>query len=436
MKRAALYVRQSKADDQGIARQLERTRALAELRGWTVAGEYVDDGHSASKARGSGTAWARMLADADAGLLEVVIAVDLDRLLRTTRDLNVLIDHGLAALTLDGELDLTTADGEFRATMLASIARFEVRRKGERQSRANAQRAAGGGVPKGVRLTGYTTDGTVIEEEAAQVRALFAGFDAGETIKGLAESSGLTRSTVRTILTNPRYAGRRRYLGEVVGQGSWLPIVEGAVFDRVTRRLADPSRLSNRSGSTARKHLGSGLYLCGDCDARGIRSTMQSAGSGARYACRACGLSRRIAPVDEYVIRVLDARLRRPDARGAFAPVEDANGAEAAARALRERRAGLLALAADGTFSAEQVREAAADLDRQLEVLDRLIAPRTTPVTPEEVSAGIGTLSTDRLRALIEAVMTVRLLRAPRGVRSFDPATVGILWHGSTTENP
>lgn len=114
-----------------------------------------------------------MLAASDQ--LDVVIGVDLDRVVRSTRDLNTLIDHGLALVTLDGEIDLTTADGEFRASMLAAIARFEVRRNGERQTRPtrSALRAAkDGGVPKGVRLKGYTTDGRIVPQEATTVRAL------------------------------------------------------------------------------------------------------------------------------------------------------------------------------------------------------------------------------------------------------------------------
>jgi len=215
--RAALCLRQSKSDYEGIERQTERTTALATARGWIVAGTFVDDDVTASKPRGPKTAWGRMLAASED--LDVVIGVDLDRVVRSTRDLNTLIDHGLSLVTLDGEIDLTTADGEFRASMLAAIARFEVRRKGERQTRANAQRAAKGGVPKGARLRGYTTDGQLVPAEADTVREQFDGFSTGLTLRTLSRQHGLTPSTVRTILTNPRYAGRRVYKGEVVGRG-------------------------------------------------------------------------------------------------------------------------------------------------------------------------------------------------------------------------
>lgn len=126
MTTAAIYLRQSLDRDEGIERQRDRTRALAAARGWEVAGEYVDNDVTASKPRGAGTAWGQMLAHA--GRLDVVMGVDLDRVVRSTRDLNTLIDHGLMLVTVDGEIDLTTADGEFRPTMLAGIARFEVRR--------------------------------------------------------------------------------------------------------------------------------------------------------------------------------------------------------------------------------------------------------------------------------------------------------------------
>ena len=141
MTRAAIYLRQSLDVQEGIDRQRARCEQLVAAKGWQLTIEYADNDTSASKARGDGTAWARMLAGVGHDF-DVIVAVDLDRLLRTTRDLNVLIERGARVVTVDGEIDLTTADGEFRATMLAGIARFEVRRKSERQRRAKSSVAA------------------------------------------------------------------------------------------------------------------------------------------------------------------------------------------------------------------------------------------------------------------------------------------------------
>lgn len=425
-KRAALYLRQSKSDDEGIERQTERTSALATARGWTVAATFIDNDVSASKPRGPATAWGRMLAAADD--LDVVIGVDLDRVVRSTRDLNTLIDHGLALVTLDGEIDLTTADGEFRASMLAAIARFEVRRKGERQTRANAQRAAKGGVPKGTRLTGYTTDGEVVHDEAETVRALFEGFSTGLTLRTLSRDYDLTPSTVRTILMNPRYAGRRVYKGEVVGVGEWEAIVPGELFDSVARRLADPARKTNRTGSTARKHLGTSLFRCGEC---ADHPTLRTAGSGGRYACIQCHLVRTMAPVDDFVLRLAEARLTQPDALAALTPNVDTDPLRDEHAALTERKATLAGLVADGTMTRDDVREAVERLNARLAEIDRALDSAGSPVallTEEEQRAGLTALDLDRQRALIDTLMTVDLLRAPRGRRGFDPASVVVAW--------
>jgi site-specific DNA recombinase len=428
-KRAARYIRQSKTDDDGVDRQDERTAALVTARGWVDVGTYVDNEVSASKARGAGTAWARMLADADAGLIDVVVAVDLDRLLRTTRDLNVLIDHGLAAVTLDGEIDLATADGEFRASMLASIARFEVRRKGERQSRANVTRATNGGVPKGVRLTGYTTDGELVESEAERIRGWFAGFLAGETLRTMARNSGVNPTSIRTALTNPRYAGRRVYKGEVVGAGKWVPIVSGDEFDVVNRRLADPRRVTNRTGSTARSALGTSLFRCGDC---GETQTVRTAGGGGRrYMCPRCKMSRTMDRVDDLVLRTLHARLIQADSLDTLTPRLDGTALHVEAEALRERRAGIASLIGDGLMSAIDARPQLEKLREQIDAVERKLDAATTPairLTPEELNDNLAGLSLDRRRALIASLLTVTLLRQPVGRRGFDPQSVLIDW--------
>ncbi|WGH84785.1 recombinase family protein [Auritidibacter ignavus] len=149
--RVAAYMRISQdrtGDGWAIDTQLRKISDLATLRGWRVVAEYEDSSVSASKPRGAGTDWARMLKDANAGQFDIVVAVDIDRLLRSTKDLNTLIDHGLQVVTVDGEIDLATADGEFRATMLAGTraSRPGARRSG-RSARTNAV------VPRGCRCS-------------------------------------------------------------------------------------------------------------------------------------------------------------------------------------------------------------------------------------------------------------------------------------------
>jgi len=272
---AVIYARQSEDIAEGIDRQLTRCRSLASARGWDVVVEYTDNDTSASKRRGKGTQWARMLGELREGVAGVVIAVDLDRLLRDTRDLFEVIDTGARVLTVDGEIDLTTADGEFRATMLAGIARFEVRRKSERQLRANVSRIAAGRPVPGRRRYGFETDGaTPREAEAVVVRRMFDHISAGGSLRSLARaitaegvdpSPGTEWSNrrVRDILMNETYAGYVRHLGKAHKSEHVTPIVSDAQATEVRAILRDPGR--STTPGTVPSHLLTGIATCGVC---------------------------------------------------------------------------------------------------------------------------------------------------------------------------
>jgi site-specific DNA recombinase len=344
---AAIYARQSESVPEGIARQVERCRSLAAARGWTVADEHVypDNDTSAFKARGASTGWGRMLAALDSREVDVVIAVDLDRLLRDPRDLATIIDTGASVLTVNGEIDLTTADGEFRATMLASIARFEVRRKSERQRRANEHRVASGRPTPGRRRYGYETDGvTPREVEAANVRRMFEHVAGGGSIRSMAlalaaegvdPSPGKSWSPgrVRYILNNPTYGGALHRGGEALPSGHVVPLVSAELAEEVRAILADEARTVTPGPKP--RYLASGIAECGKCD--GFMFNLAHA-----YRCKADSAHPTIKR------ELLDARMRDEVAAAllvAHARVADAR-AEATAPLLAELRRNEAAVAA------------------------------------------------------------------------------------------
>jgi DNA invertase Pin-like site-specific DNA recombinase len=298
-KRAAIYARQSLDVNEGIDRQLDRCRKLIDARGWTVAAEYRDNDTSASKKRDVGTAWADLLAAISAGSVDVVVAVDLDRLLRTTRDLLALTDLGIPVLTVDGEIDLTTADGEFRATMLAGIARFEVRRKSERQKRANTFRISQGKpVPGGRRRFGFESDHlTVRADEADWVRLMYSDAAEGASLRSIAaklNAAGVPCVTkgvwdyrrIRKILVNPAYSGKVIHDG--LGHDSNIApiIVEPDLAARVLAIMTNPAR--RLSPGPQRSALLGGLAECGTCGAPMISAGTKHRGINiATYACKA-----------------------------------------------------------------------------------------------------------------------------------------------------
>jgi len=445
MTRTAIYLRVSldqTGEELAVTRQREDALALAAEKGWEVADVYQDNSLSASKRTVRRPQYERMASDYAAGRFEAIICYDLDRLTRQPRQLEDWIDaaeeRGLVLVTLNGEADLSTDGGRMYARVKAAVARSEVERKGARQSRALAQRAELGRVPLGVRLTGYHGDGTVNEEEARVVRRIFSSFAVKDSIKGIVDALNAegvpargdrwTPSTVRTILTNPRYAGRVVYRGRTTGAlGSWEPLIDGDEFDAVQATLSDPRRKMNREG-TARKHLGAGLYRCGGCG-RALQS------NGGRYWCKSGScLIRTMRPVDETVLDFVREVLGIPDVAALVAPSRSQEGKalDGEAKQLRARLSVIDADYDDGVIDGQRHRVASEKVAVRLREVEArradLLADRALGSvlgTPSPV-ATFDAASLDVKRAVIDALVIVRLLPVPRGRRGFDPETVAI----------
>jgi site-specific DNA recombinase len=456
MTKAAIYLRQSLDVQEGIERQRSRCVSLASARGWDVAGEYADNDTSASKTRGANTAWARLIKDAKSGAIDVVIAVDLDRLLRTINDLLVITETGAKVLTVDGEIDLTTADGEFRATMLAGIARFEARRKGERQKRATMQAAGKGRRTGGRRPFGYDQDGkTIRPQEAAAIRAGYSDFLAGAPLAEIARTwnaqglvSGSARykdghkgepspwrhDSVRMVLANPRNMGKRAHLGEIVADAEWPAIVDEATWQAAAAALNNPAR---RTGVNGGRYLLSGLAICGVCGAR------VHAGGNARkgvpaYRCSGSTghFARKAVPVEEFVEAVMVARLSRPDARDLLTTRDkpDTASLRDEANGLRERLDALAVDFADGSLTASQLRVATERIRSRLESVEGQLADAGRVdllgpmVNSDDVATAWVSASISRRRSVIALLAEVVIHPPGRGTRTFNPETVSVRW--------
>lgn len=434
-----------------IARQRQDCQRIAAERGWHVVAELVDNSIGAYSKTRVRPGYDRMVQLFEAGGFDALVCWDLDRLTRQPRQLEDWIDRaedrGLLLVTANGEADLSTDGGRLFARIKASVARAESDRKAARQVRALQQRAESGRPPLGVRLTGYTTGGELVEEEALFVRAVFRRFYEGDSLRGitawLTELGAATRhgrpwnpSTIRTMLTNPRYAGYAIYRGKPTGElGNWEPLVEDWLFAAVQDILADPRR--RKQVGTDRKHLGAGLYLCGICD-----DPVRSHGSQShpRYRCPRGGhVTRSAGPVDEIVTALVCEALARPDARLAFEP--EGQQAREAAGEIRQLRGRLRKVEQD--YDADLIDGARykAKRDKIQAELDKAEAARASLTAGPDIAqrlaewapgaagvrAGWDTLPLGSRRTLVAALMTVRLAWAPRG-KHFDPESVLIEW--------
>ena len=344
--RAAIYARQSVAEPEGIERQVEKCRQLAESRDYAVGEVYLDDAVSGYTDRGDGTAFARMLTDARAGRFDVLVVRKLDRLARSLSAIEALTAARVQVVTTDGSLDLTTVNGRLIANVLTSVARAESETKAERRVFANAGRRGqgiptSGRVPYGYRwvtrkerdargsVEAYELDG----ERADDVRRVFEMFLAGVPLGSIArdlneagkrtmpyrragvEVPGVpfTATTLARMLRSPYYAALLPLPGEDGGAydqaaitrgscevGKWPAIVTVAQWEAAKAKLAHPGRKT--SPGPTRRWLLSGLALCGVCE-RSIRAGGGEAGVHSYRCASGAHFMRRGDPLDAYVER-------------------------------------------------------------------------------------------------------------------------------------
>ena len=396
-----------------------------------------------------------MLDALDRGEFELVVSVDMDRLLRSTRDLNTLIDHGAKVVTVDGEIDLATADGEFRATMLAGIARFETRRRNERMVRGYEHRVSQGLLIGGWRTFGFKGAGSIqhVPREAKAIRSGYRDFlvevplgkiarDWNE--KGLRTTHGTewTRSSVRKVLLNPRNAGLVTYRGEIQREttAAWRPIVKESTFLAAKAMLENPSRLTGRPRG---KRLLTGVARCGVCGA-----TVHAGGAvkpgNFNYRCSgSTGHVARLAePVEGYVVAVIIARLSRDDARELMIVRRgpNAEGLAEEAVSVRHRLDALAVDYADDVLTREQfvaatsrLRDRLAAVETQQEDAGRVDVLGPLVEGGDDVRAVWDSMGVERQRAVIDLLADVTIHSPGRGARSFDPDTVDIQWKTSPT---
>jgi DNA invertase Pin-like site-specific DNA recombinase len=447
-RRAAVYLRISlDATGEGLAveRQRQECLAIVKARGWQVTREYVDNSISASDARKNRPGYDALVRDYQAGAFDALVCYDLDRLTRQPRQLEDWVDaaesRGLAILTANGEADLTTDGGRLFARIKLAVARAEVDRKAARQRAAARQRSELGRPPLGVRLTGYTPRGELVPEEAEVVRRIFDSFLESRNVRAVARSlndDGVeTRrgkpwhpSTVVSILRNPRYAGRAVYQGQQTGgRGAWVPIVTDEEYEATQAVLDHPERVSNR-GTTERKHLGSGLYVCAVC-----REPV-SAWSGGRYRCRAgAHVNRSQRPVDRFVRAVIAKRLSRPDLAGLLTPApasvpplleEVERIRKRLARNDDDYDAGYIdgpryrAARDKGQEELGKAQAALAAAQSGTELASVLTAP-----DPAEAFLAA---SLAVQRAVVDMLAVVALAKGVRYSKEFDPTTVDVTW--------
>jgi DNA invertase Pin-like site-specific DNA recombinase len=467
--RVALYLRQSqdtgarRGDAEGLAveRQEKACRDLAERRDWTVDPTLVftDNSVSASK-RKPRPRWTELLRRIEAGEVDVVIAWAMDRLLRRPAELEGLIDlcepRGVRVITVQGDLDFESPQGKLAARTFGNMARFEADQKAARQIESE-QQAVEMGRPPRRRAFGYVKGGQAVEPaEAEAIVEAYRLVLAGSTLASIARmlnDRGVTTTLgrpweatgVRTMLLNARNAAIRTYYGDETGPGTWPAIVPVETYRMTVAILSDPARRTS-GGSTARKHLGAGLYRCGVCAADGVDSDVMTAyrgdaaGGGRIYRCRLRKHLTRLAdPIDEWVTDHVREWLARPEPGDALARVgamaEDTKDDKLTALLAQERtilatKQATQAEWDEGDITTPEYRQKQARQDAKLTEVRRQMAdllkrsPAVEAKRSQDPLAYWDALDVPARQALVADLVSVVLLPGRPGRRDFDPSTV------------
>ena len=163
----ALYARVStKKQDETL--QLPKLRHLAESRGLTVYKEYQD---AASGKDANRPAWKELMLDAQEGKFAIVMAVKLDRVMRSVVNLNTVLGqlqvYNVRLITEDmGEIDPKKPNGKLIMQVIGAIAEWEREIISTRTRDALEERKA-----RGVRLGKKARDDIPLQEIAEDRRS-------------------------------------------------------------------------------------------------------------------------------------------------------------------------------------------------------------------------------------------------------------------------
>ena len=192
---------------------------------WRFSEGYIDEGISGTSVNKREN-FLRMIDDARAGKFDFIVTKEISRFSRNTLDsiqfTQELLRCGVGVLFQSDNINTLLPDSELRLTIMASIAQDEVRKISERVKFGFKRAIEKGTVLGNNRIWGYQkcSGRLVIDEEEAQVVRLIFELYANQrmgirTISNyLADhgyrntnGNGFSFSTIRGILSNPKYKG-------------------------------------------------------------------------------------------------------------------------------------------------------------------------------------------------------------------------------------
>lgn len=288
---------------------------------WEYAGVYADNFIS-----GTGTAkrdeFQRLVADCEAGKINIVLTKSISRFARNTVDLLSTVRHlkdiGVEVRFEREHISSFSGDGELMLTILASFAQEESRSISDNVKWGTRKRFEQG-IPNGrFRILGYRWEDdrlVIVPEEAAVVRRIFQNFLDGKSrletereleAEGIRSINGciMRDSNIKQILTNITYTGNMLFQKEFVAdpitkhkkknrgelpqylvENSHEAIIDKSTFDYVQEEMARRRELGCFANKALNLSCFSAKIKCGNCG----RSFLRSSRKRGSYVIWTCG---------------------------------------------------------------------------------------------------------------------------------------------------
>lgn len=288
---------------------------------WVFVPGYIDEGLSAATTK-KREQFHRMIADAHAGLFDLIITKEITRFARNTLDsiqyTRDLLGCGVGVFFQNDNINTLDEDSELRLTIMSGIAQDELRKLSSRVKFGHQQAIKKGVVLGNSRIFGYDKDDgrlVINEQEAPLVRQLFELYATGnysmkklETFfweQGYRNHNGkkISHTTMSGIIANPKYKGyyvgnkvkvidlftkKQKFLPEEEWvmykdeSGDTVPaIVSEAVWEKANTVLRRRSEdVKNRQGISNHGNLLTGKLICANCGVPYYRKESKSKKTG------------------------------------------------------------------------------------------------------------------------------------------------------------
>ena len=282
--RAALYIRVSTEEQVREGYSLDAQKAhlmeYAKKHEYSVVGLYADEGISARKTYKKRKAFMKLLSDVEAGKIDIILFIKLDRWFRSVADYykiqEILDTHKVGWRATMEQYDTTTASGRLYVNIRLAVAQDEADRTSERIKFVFERKVAESQIISGRLPIGYKIENNklVIDEEgAAIVRRVF---DLYLTLRSKrATAFQISKETGRTVTWDviTTMLSNKRYIGEYRDNPDYCPpIIDSTLFGEA-QAIMESQPFRSYTTKKCYFYIFSGLLICPICGGKLCGST-------------------------------------------------------------------------------------------------------------------------------------------------------------------